>query len=94
MASLDIAQKANQAAILPGILLERYLEIQGYHPQVAKNIHQEPSLPDKTSICLRLEDGKTFADDQILSYCRDVVSRVEEDKISRVSSDPITLTNF
>lgn len=88
MASLEIAKKANPTAILPAIILERYLEIHSYLPQVARNIHQDSSLPNKTSICLRLENGRTFVDNEILWYCRDIVSQALGDKISSVSIDP------
>ncbi|RFU27068.1 hypothetical protein B7463_g9266, partial [Scytalidium lignicola] len=85
MASLEISKKGNPAVVLPAFLLERYLEIHNYLPQISRNIHPDSSLPNKTSICLHLEDGRTFSDDEILWYCRDVVSLMTlKDRASQI----------
>ena len=48
----------------------------------AKNLHQDSSLPNKTAISLRLENGETFSDERIVWYCRDLVNQTTQRKIS------------
>ncbi|KAH8810861.1 glutamyl-tRNA synthetase [Xylogone sp. PMI_703] len=75
MATLEIAKKADPAVVFPAFLLERYLEINSHLPQIPRNIYPEASLPSKSAISLRLEDGKTFSDDAIIQFARDTTGQ-------------------
>jgi glutamyl-tRNA synthetase len=82
MASLEVAIKANATIILSPLLIVRHLEMSNLLPLVAKNLHQDSSLPNKTAISLRLENGEIFSDERIVWYCRDLVNQTTQHKIS------------
>jgi len=60
MASLEVAIKANATIVLPALLVVLHLEMSNLLPPAAKDLHQDSSLPNKTAICLRLENGENI----------------------------------
>ncbi|KAF1809174.1 glutamyl-tRNA synthetase [Eremomyces bilateralis CBS 781.70] len=78
MASLDVAVKGPPAVLYPPLLVARYLERSNLLPVAATNVQQDSSLSDKSAISLKLDNGETFADEKIVSYCRDLVNQQQQ----------------
>ena len=68
MASVEVAAKANHALVLPNLVVLEHLSQSKVLSSVSKTFQDADKLPGGEAIVLKLEDGKTLKDGEILEY--------------------------
>ncbi|TVY36254.1 putative glutamate--tRNA ligase, cytoplasmic [Lachnellula subtilissima] len=79
MASFDIATKANQASVLPALVMAIHIQQEqtSLIPTVSKTFHNGDTLPSKDTIQMAYLDGKTLSGKAIIHYLAELASSTE-----------------
>ena len=80
MASFEVAAKANQALVFPGLVIGEFFRRSNRLPDISKTFHDTTSLPGKESIRLTLENGDILTDKAIVQHLLDLSHSCSQDQ--------------